>query len=72
MLFAQISIIDALFKARRRKVDERDSGIRARRTFWVGRSSHKLLLSGNVEQVWPGQAFLFVIIIIIIIIIIID
>ena len=68
-LFAQISIIDALFKACRRKVDKRNSGIRTRGTFWVGRSSHKLLLSGNVEQVWPGQALLFIIIIIIIIII---
>ena len=32
-LFAQISIIDALFKACRRKVDKRNSGIRTRGTF---------------------------------------
>ena len=66
MLFAQIFIIDVLFTACRRKVDERNSWNRTRRTFWVGRSSDKLLPSWNVEQVWPGLAFLFIIIIIII------
>ena len=70
MLFAQIFIIYASFKACRWEVAERNSWNRARRTFWVGRTSHKLLLSWNVEQVWPGQEFLFFIIIIIIAIII--